>query len=100
MRSALICFRINPGIGQHDLDPGIHGLLIGIARAGLGKGDELAADAVREKVDLGAVIHQALGLGVDRMKMVDLVKGIDAALPIGGPIRTFVLHDVHRTDII
>ncbi|KQX23341.1 hypothetical protein ASD39_05790 [Sphingomonas sp. Root50] len=92
--------RIDARVAQHQGDARVHALLVAEPRGRLGEGNELAAEPAGIEVDLGAVVHQALGLRVDGVEMVDLGEGVHPALPVGAPVRAAVLDHIHLVDVV
>ena len=95
-----VVFGCDARIGQHHLDPEVDGFLVRKPWRWLGKGHKLAAHPVRKQVDLRAVIHHPLRLGMDTVQVVDFIECIDPAFPVGRPVRAFVLYDMHLVDVV
>ena len=92
--------RIDPGVGEHHRDAGIDALLVAETARRRGEGHELAAESARPQVDLGTIVHHALGLRMDRVEVIGFGESVYPALPVSTPIGLAVLDDVHLVDLV
>ena len=91
---------IHPGIGHHEAQPRIHGVLVGDAMRFAAERHDHAAEAVGVEIVLAEVAHHRLRLRMDVRQVVGLVERIDADLPVRAPHGAHMAHGVHLVDTV